>query len=193
MPPHSNKGHEKILFILALLQTFMLSCYSQPAIHYGNNPAAVKYYNGIKIYCEIYGQGKPLLMIHGNGGSIASFSKNIPYFSKNYMVMLPDSRAQGKSTGSKDSLSFEMMADDFNALLDTLHIQKTYVIGWSDGGINALLLAMRHPDKVIKPASTDANLMPGSTALAPSLWKEMEKQYAEQKDKKRATAKEKND
>src|SRR5258708_2725233 len=85
------------------------------------------------------------------------------------------------------------MADDFNVLLEAMHIKKTYVIGWSDGGINALVLAMRHPDKVIKLASTGANLWPDSTALVPSLWKDMEKRYSEEKNKTRATAKEKND
>src|ERR1700755_2520391 len=89
-------------------------------IDYGDNPAAGKYYNirGIKMYCEIYGEGKPLLMIHGNGGSIAAFSKNIPYFAQKYKVIVVDSRAHGKSTDPSDSLSFEMMADDFNVLLD---------------------------------------------------------------------------
>ncbi len=184
---------KKLLLLSFITQLLVVSCYGQ-SISYGNNPDAGKYYNirGIKMYCEIYGQGKPLLMIHGNGGSIASFSKNIPYFSKKYMVIVPDSRAHGKSTDTKDSLSFEMMADDFSALLDTLHVAKTYVIGWSDGGINALLLAMRHPDKVIKLASTGANLTPDSTALIPSLWKDMVKQYNEQKSKVWATAKEKN-
>jgi pimeloyl-ACP methyl ester carboxylesterase len=65
------------------------------------------------MYCEIYGSGKPLLLIHGNGGSIKSFENNIPYFSKKYKVITPDSRAQGKSKDDGDSLSFEMMADDF--------------------------------------------------------------------------------
>jgi pimeloyl-ACP methyl ester carboxylesterase len=187
---------KKILFILAFLQTIGFFCYSQQKpLPYGNNPSAGKYYNirGFKMYCEVYGEGTPLLMIHGNGGSISAFKKNIPYFSKKYKVIVVDSRAHGKSTDSKDSLSFEMMADDFNALLDIMHIKKTYVIGWSDGGINALLLAMRHPDKVIKLASTGANLWPDSTALSPSLWKDMEKQYNEQKNKKWTTAKEKND
>ena len=85
------------------------------------------------------------------------------------------------------------MADDFSALLDTMHIAKTYVIGWSDGGINALLLAMRHPDKVIKLASTGANLWPDSTALIPSLWADMKKEYQAKKNLVRTTAKEKND
>lgn len=86
-----------------------------------------------------------------------------------------------------------MMADDFNVLPDSMHIKKTYVIGWSDGGINALVLAMQHPEKVIKLASTGANLWPDSTALIPSLWKDMQKQFGEQKNKKWTTAKEKND
>jgi pimeloyl-ACP methyl ester carboxylesterase len=186
---------KKILLFLLVLQTVSRFGYSQQkAIPYGNNAAAGKYYTirGIKMYCEVYGEGKPLLMIHGNGGSISAFSKTIPYFSKKYKVIAVDSRAHGKSTDPRDSLSFEMMADDFSALLDAMHIKKTYVIGWSDGGINALVLAMRHPDKVIKLASTGANLWPDSTAIIPSLWKDMQKQYGEQKNKVWATAKEKN-
>jgi pimeloyl-ACP methyl ester carboxylesterase len=132
-------------------------------------------------------------MIHGNGGSMSAFSKNVPFFSKKYKVILVDSRAHGKSTDPADSLSFEQMADDFSTLLDTMHIAKTYVIGWSDGGINALLLAMRHPDKVIKLASTGANLWPDSTALIPSLWADMKKEYGAKKHLLRTTPKEKND
>ena len=187
---------KKLLLPLLILQTIISFCYGQEkSIPYGNNKAAGKYYNirGVKMYCEVYGKGKPLLMIHGNGGSIAAFSKNIPFFSKRYKVIAVDSRAHGKSIDSRDSLSFEMMADDFSTLLDSMHIKNTYVIGWSDGGINALLIAMRHPDKVIKLASTGANLWPDSTALIPSLWKEMQKNYNTSKNKTRTTEKEKND
>ena len=88
-----------------------------------------------------------------------------------YKVILADSRAQGKSKDQGDSLSFEMMADDEAALLDTLHVNAAYVIGWSDGGINALLLAIRHPKKVIKLVSSGANLRPDSTAITLSVWK----------------------
>ena len=153
--------------------------YGQDSINYGNNAAAGKYYNirDIKMYCETYGNGVPLLMIHGNGGNISAFKNNIPFFSKKYKVIAVDSRAQGKSVDPNDSISFEMMADDFAALLDTMHIKSAYVIGWSDGGINALLLAMRHPDKVIKLASTGANLWPDSTAIIPSLWLDEKKFY----------------
>jgi len=185
-----------IIRLLSLLILITFTCDAQQKlIPYGNNPAAGKYYSirGIKLYCEIYGAGEPILMIHGNGGSMEAFKKNVPFFSERYKVILVDSRAHGKSTDPSDSLTFEQMTDDFNALLDTLHITKTYVIGWSDGGINALLLAIRHPDKVIKLASTGANLTPDSTALAPWLWRDMVKQYNKQKDIKWKTAKEKND
>ncbi len=121
---------------------------------------------GIKLYYEIYGQGEPLLMIHGNGGSISSFRYQIPYFSRKYKVIAVDSRAQGRSEDLQDSLSFEMMADDFSALLDKLHVDSCYVLGWSDGGINGLLLAIRHPGKVKKLAITGANLTPDSTAIS---------------------------
>ncbi len=134
---------------------------------FGRNDALGKFVNvrGFNMYYEIYGQGEPLLMIHGNGGSISSFGNQIPYFSKKYKVIAVDSRAQGKSEDLQDTLSFEMMADDFSALLDKLNIDSCNVLGWSDGGINGLLLAIRHPEKVKKLAITGANLWPDSTAI----------------------------
>ena len=139
---------------------------------YGENARVGKYANirGFKMYYEVYGAGKPLLFIHGNGGSINNFKNQIPYFAKNYKVIVADSRAQGKSTDTSDSLTYEMMADDFDALLNQLHVDSCYVIGWSDGGINGLLLAMRHPKKVKKLAITGANLWPDTTAVDPGLF-----------------------
>lgn len=134
---------------------------------YGNNKAAGKYYDirGFKMYAETYGTGQPLLIIHGNGGSINNFLYQIPYFSKKYKVVIADSRAQGNSKDAGDSLSYEMMADDYAALLDQMKIDSAFVIGWSDGGINGLLLAIRHPEKVKKLAVTGANLWPDTTAV----------------------------
>jgi pimeloyl-ACP methyl ester carboxylesterase len=134
---------------------------------YGRNAKAGHYLNtrGFRMYYEMYGEGEPLLIIHGNGGSINNFLYQIPYFSKSYKVVVADSRAQGKSTDNGDSLSYEMMADDLNALLDSLNLRSCYVIGWSDGGINGLLLAIRHPDKVKKLAVTGANLWPDTSAV----------------------------
>ncbi len=162
---------------------------------YGSNPGIGKYYNirGIRMYCEIYGEGRPLLLIHGNHGSIKSFAQNIPYFAAKYKVIAVDSRAQGNSKDDGASLTFEMMADDEAALLDALNIQSAYVIGWSDGGINALLLAMRHPEKVIKLAATGANLRPDASAFAPGVWESDKKYYDTHKSQVWRTEKEKND
>ena len=114
---------------------------------------------------KLMAQGQPLLLIHGNGGSISNFMYQVPYFSKSYKVIVADSRAQGKSIDTGDSLSYEMMADDFNALLDALHLDSCYVIGWSDGAVNGLLLAIRHPVKVKKLAITGAKLSPDTSAV----------------------------
>jgi len=140
---------------------------------YGKNTAVGKYADirGFKMYYEVYGKGEPMLIIHGNGGSINNFLYQIPYFAKNYQVIIADSRAQGKSVDPTDSLSYEMMTDDLNGLLDKLHMKQCYVIGWSDGGINGLLMAIRHPDKVKKLAITGANLWPDTTAVDPFVYK----------------------
>jgi pimeloyl-ACP methyl ester carboxylesterase len=159
-----------LLFSIILLIT-NVNVYSQnekPAvIPYGNNAAAGKFYDirGFKMYTEVYGEGQPLLIIHGNGGSIDNFVNQIPYFAKKYKVIIADSRAQGKSADSNDSLSYEMMTDDYAALLSAMRIDSAFVIGWSDGGIEGLLLAIRHPEKVKKLAVTGANLWPDSTAV----------------------------
>lgn len=135
----------------------------------GDDPQSGQYIQtrGIQLYYESYGAGEPLLFIHGNSGSIAHFQHQIPYFASRYRVIAVDSRAQGKSVDPSDSLSYEMMADDLNALLDSLKTGPCRVIGWSDGGINGLLLAIRHPDKVRQLAITGANLWPDSTAVDP--------------------------
>jgi pimeloyl-ACP methyl ester carboxylesterase len=138
---------------------------------YGHNPKAGHYatVRGVKMYYEIYGKGEPLLLIHGNGGSINNFSGQIPYFAKNYQVIAVDSRAQGKSVDTGDSLSYEMMAEDFNELLDQLDIKSCNVLGWSDGGNNGLLLAIHHPDKVRKLVVTGANIWIDSRAFPPDM------------------------
>lgn len=181
-----------LIFLILLITTTSINC--QNKIEYGNNTSAGKFYNvrGVKMYVEQYGNGKPLIMIHGNGGSIASMSSIIPFFSQQYHVIAIDSRAHGKSIDAEDSISFEMMSDDNAALLQQMHIDSAYVIGWSDGGIIALELAIRHPEKVIKLVSTGANLWPDSTAILPSLWKHDKLYYDSLHLKKWSTEKEKN-
>ena len=180
------KISKKLFIISVLLALVTVTCTrSTDKTKYGDNVKAGKYVmiRGFKTYYETYGTGKPMLLIHGNGGSIASFKYQIPYFSKDYHVIAVDSRSQGRSIDDNDSLSFEMMADDLNGLLDTLHVDSCYVLGWSDGGINGLLLAMRHPEKVKKLAVTGANLWPDSTAIEPGSVREDMKEYNSLKEK----------
>ena len=164
-------------------------------VQYGHDKSRGKFYDirGFKMYAETYGQGAPLLIIHGNGGSIKDFIYQIPYFDKKYKVIIADSRAQGNSTDKGDSLTYEMMADDYSALLDAMKIDSAYVIGWSDGGINALLLAIRHPEKVKRLASTGANLAPDTTAVPKEVWDIALPTYIALKEKTSKTAQEKNE
>ncbi|HWB26646.1 MAG TPA: alpha/beta hydrolase [Chitinophagaceae bacterium] len=185
------------LLLIAAILVITVGAIAQTSpvkVNYGDNKAAGHYLHtrGFNMYYEIYGKGEPLLFIHGNGGSMSAFSNNIPYFAKKYMVIAVDSRAHGKSVDPSDSLTFEQMADDFNALLDSLHLDSCYVIGWSDGGINGLLLAIRHPDKVKKLAITGANLTPDTLGLIPSCYYGIVK-TSEELRKKEQTPKVKND
>ena len=159
---------KKILCFLIGLLTCMLNVSAQTdTISYGNNPQAGHYtqINGIQLYYETYGSGEPLIMLHGNGGSIDAFRYQIPFFAKYYQVIAIDSRLQGKSGGSPDAISYELMASDFCALLDYLHIKSANVLGWSDGGIDGIIMAMKCPEKVKKLAISGANTVPDSTAV----------------------------
>ena len=141
------------------------------AVRYGANPAAGRTFmhDGIRFYYEVYGAGEPLLLVHGNGGSIADFQAQIPYFRKRYRVIVMDSRDQGKSGDSPDPITYEKMTDDLAALLDHLQTGPVNVLGWSDGGIEALLLGIRHPAKVRKIAAMAANLNPTEDAVRPDV------------------------
>jgi len=201
---------KKIFVFIFFIQLFSLAIWAQDiqkiqedfqkilkdptAVPYGNNKAVGKFYDirGFKMYAEVYGQGQPLLIIHGNGGSINNFIYQIPYFSKKYKVIIADSRAQGKSADNGDSLSYEMMADDYAALLDAMKIDSADVIGWSDGGINGVLLAIRHPRKVKMLAATGTNLVPDTTAVPQEIWDMVTPTYTMLKNKQNKNEKEKN-
>jgi len=143
----------------------------KPVAKYGSNPAAGKTFthDGVKLYYEVYGTGEPLLLVHGNGGSIGELTAQIDDFRKRYKVIAMDSRDHGKSGDSPDKITYEKMTDDLAALLDHLQTGPVYVLGWSDGGIEALLLGIRHPAKVKRIAAMAANLNPGEEAIYPEV------------------------
>jgi pimeloyl-ACP methyl ester carboxylesterase len=148
---------------------------------YGQNTSAGAFevVNGIRLYVETYGKGQPMLQIHGNGESIASMGHQIRFFSDRYRVIAADSRGHGKSDMGGGRLTYEQMAEDLNALLEKRGLKSVYVLGWSDGGILGLLLAIHHPDKVGRLAIMGANLNPaGAYDWANDLVAAKEKQIA---------------
>ena len=161
---------------------------------YGHNPTAGKYYElrHFRMYCEEYGQGTPILLIHGNSRSIEDFKYQIPFFAKTNRVIIADSRAQGRSVDLSDSLTYEQMADDLNALLDAKKLDSVQVIGWSDGAINGMLLAIRHPEKVKKLVIVGGNTSSDTTAVNAALLKLVQTDYQQLKNKPNLTAEDKN-
>lgn len=147
----------------------------QGAVNYGHNAAAghTVALNGIKLYYETYGQGEPLLLLHGNGQSISAFSGQIPELAKHYQVIAVDTRAQGQSTNGWQTLTYDLFAEDMSALLKTLNIPAANVVGWSDGGNTGLSLALHHPQQVKKLVTMGANLWADTLAVTPATLKEV--------------------
>jgi pimeloyl-ACP methyl ester carboxylesterase len=107
--------------------------------------------NGLKMYYEIYGQGNPLVLIHGGGSTIqTSFEKIIPLLSKNRKVIAVELQAHGRTNDRNADLTFEQDADDIAVLLKTLNIDKADFLGFSNGGTTTLQIAIRHPEIVNK-------------------------------------------
>lgn len=181
-----------LLWLLVLLGPRLAAAQAVP---YGHNPAAGHYalVRGVRLYYEAYGAGPPLLLLHGNGDNMGAFRHNIPALARHYRVLALDSRAHGQSADPADSLSFEQLADDCAALLTHLHLDSVNVVGWSDGGITALLLALRHPAKVRRLVASGANLTPDSLALTPALWQQLQRGYAEGRGQTFSDPKRRND
>lgn len=129
--------------------------------------------NGVRLYYEMYGQGEPLVLIHGNGGNIAGMKFQIEYFAKNYKVIALDCRGRGKSELGNEPLFYDNMTRDVNSLLELLNIDSAYIAGRSDGGVIGLLMGIYYPGKVKKVAAFGANLWPDSTALYPQTIEEV--------------------
>jgi len=105
--------------------------------------------NGIKMYYEIYGEGKPLVLIHGGGSTIqTTFSRIIPLLAKTRKVIGVELQAHGRTGDRNTPISFEQDAEDVAALLKNLNVGKADILGFSNGGNTTMLLAIRHPELV---------------------------------------------
>lgn len=112
------------------------------------------------LHCKIGGTGEPLLLLHGNGEDHTIFQQQIKYFKPFYTVLALDTRGHGKSAAKQETLTFETFVKDIDQVLNHLHIEKTSIIGFSDGGNIALLFAQYFPEKVTKLVIVGANTEP---------------------------------
>jgi pimeloyl-ACP methyl ester carboxylesterase len=108
--------------------------------------------NDIKIYYAIFNKdGKePVILLHGGFASSDEWGFEVPLLSKTHKVIVVDSRGHGRSSMSDQALGYNLMASDVLHLMDYLKIKKASIVGWSDGGIIGLILAIKNPERVNK-------------------------------------------
>ena len=129
---------------------------------YGKNKSG-KYLDitDAKIYFEEYGEGEPLIFLHGNNGSIEDFYQQIPFFAKHYRVIVLDTRGQGRSTDlTKTPYTYEVFSNDLFQIIQKLNLKKVNLVGWSDGGNTALIFNAQHPELINKIITIGAVLNP---------------------------------
>ncbi|MEO6006015.1 MAG: alpha/beta hydrolase [Opitutus sp.] len=152
----------RLTFWISLASIPLCARAAPAVVPYGHHPLAGYYavVNGIRLHYERYGEGAPLIVLHGNGGSIEQLHFQIDHFAGSRAVIGIDSRGQGKSEMGGGRLTYDGMAEDVAALIKQLHLGRVDLLGWSDGGIVALLVALHHPDLVRAVAISGANLSP---------------------------------
>lgn len=106
-------------------------------------------HDGARIWYAAYGAGSPVILLHGGLGHGGNWSYQVPALTRaGYRAVLIDSRGHGRSTRDARPPSYELMASDVLSVMDTLNLEKAAFVGWSDGAIISLILAMQAPSRV---------------------------------------------
>ncbi|BCL78024.1 alpha/beta hydrolase [Ktedonobacteria bacterium brp13] len=145
-----------------------------------NNPAG-KYasINGINLYYEIHGTGKPLIMLHGGFGSFEMFDALSPALAAKYQVIGVDLYGHGRTALTDRPVRMESMADDIAGLIQHLGLEKVDLLGYSLGGAVALQTAIRHPERInqlvlistpFKRAGWHPEMQVGMTTISPEFF-----------------------
>jgi pimeloyl-ACP methyl ester carboxylesterase len=131
--------------------------------------------NGLHMYYEIHGSGKPLVLIHGAASTIqTTFGGLLPALAKTHKIIAVELQAHGHSDNRDGrEITFEQDADDVAALLQQLHIDKADIFGFSNGGTTALQVAVRHPELVNRLII--ASSMYKRAGVAPGFWESFKK------------------
>lgn len=120
--------------------------------------------SGISTYYEQHGAGDPVLLLHGGFCSVETWRLQIDSLAARYRVHAPERPGQGRTADRAGPITFEHMVADSIAYLDSQGVERAHVIGFSDGGITGLLLAMDHPERVCSLVAISANLDPSGFA-----------------------------
>ena len=113
--------------------------------------------NGIRLYYAEIGHGSPVVVLHGGLANSDYLGSQVQALAARHRVIVVDSRGHGRSTRDDQPFGYDLMTDDVVALLDRLKVQKADIVGWSDGAIIGLDMAMRHPDRVGRIFAFGAN------------------------------------
>ncbi|WP_277630458.1 alpha/beta fold hydrolase [Atopococcus tabaci] len=135
--------------------------------------------NDTFLYARIYGKGRPLLLLHGNGETHQILDAQIRYFSSFRQVIAMDTRGHGKTGAGSGTLTFHRIANDIIRLLDYLNIESIQIIGFSDGGNLALYTAKHYPYRVNEMVIVGANFSPDG--MLPKVLKETVWEYRMQR------------
>jgi pimeloyl-ACP methyl ester carboxylesterase len=130
-----------------------------PALHSGMAPV-----NGIKIWYAEFGQGEPVILLHGGLANANYWGEQIPTLAAHYRVIVMDSRGHGRSTRNAQPFGYDLMASDVIGLMDFLHIRKAAIVGWSDGAILGLDIAIHHPERLTRVFAFAANSDPSGVS-----------------------------
>ncbi|MBY3154828.1 alpha/beta hydrolase [Rhizobium laguerreae] len=114
--------------------------------------------NDSKMYYAEYGEGNPILFIHGGLGNAEVWGHQVADFARDHRVIVADSRGHGRSTRGQQPFGYDLMTSDYVALLDYLKIDKVTLVGWSDGGIIGIDMAMKNPEKLTRVIAQAANV-----------------------------------
>ena len=124
----------------------------------GNEKLEKIHVNHVDIFYEKVGQGRPVVLIHGNGEDHTIFDRTVHLLEEKYTCYLPDSRGHGKSQWTRD-FHYRDMAEDLIQFLEKLNLRDTAVVGFSDGGIIGLLAAPR-TNRITSLVACGANTRP---------------------------------
>ena len=126
-------------------------------------PAAQSGYapvNGIRIWYATFGSGSPVILLHGGLANANYWGRLVPALSARYRVIVMDSRGHGRSTRNALPYGYDLMASDVLGLMDDLHVSRAAIVGWSDGAILGLDIAIHHPERVTRLFAFAANSDP---------------------------------